>query len=629
MNKISNISLTPNSITYISYIYPVKKEDKYISSPAENTVISDYLYASAISNIPLVQKAENRNAESFNYKNNLRTMIQNNESVMLAIAPRTFTAKDTNGDEKISLRLGEKPGTLLSAISRLDELKNDGINTIHILPIHPPGLKNAMGTAGSLYSPARFLEKDGSLAIDPIIIDKNDSRTPSEQFKAFIDECHKRDIKVMLDLPSCASVSWFEAEKELMAFGRNGEDKTPQGWADIRMFEPWDDETKRTLNPKLLEMHKQYVDACIDLGIDGIRADVARAKPTEFWDIIIPYSRSKDPEFAWLGEAYTYECASPQVNMPYDRPEDSLRAGFDEYYGQYHIFHEWKDAKEFNDYIKLNLDMSHRLPAGKSCIGSFATHDDTSPMTHGGANFCNMTTIIQSTIPMCNPYFVDGFQSGDYYDYNYSHKDNDETVTYKMVKEQDFEAHDSEKEFQTEGYHNYQYSPKDNAQEGLVKQPHFEMEHHAFKLDIFNLSRQPGGNDPDIGRVMRETLKMRNANKDLFADKNSSFIVLDKYGDKKDQIIAYARHNNGRTAVVIANKNPNRRLTGTIKIPGLLETQELKNMTPSYGEKSRFQVAENEIRVDLSPSGAYVFEIDTPNIEEDCKENVFRQKVSE
>ena len=53
------------------------------------------------------------------------------------------------------------------------------------------------------------------------------------------------------------------------------------------MFEPWADEAERTLNPKLLEMHKQYVDACIDLGIDGIRADVARAKPPEFWDVLI------------------------------------------------------------------------------------------------------------------------------------------------------------------------------------------------------------------------------------------------------------------------------------------------------------------------------------------------------
>ena len=628
-----------NSIRYKVNTVSAPIHTTFISKPDNNelinkdsALISNYLQSIANSNIPAIKKVSiNFKGNNF-YKNNLRTMIQNNESVMIAIAPRTFTAQDTNGDEKISLNLGEKPGTLLSAIDRLDELKNDGINTIHLLPIHPPGLKNAMGTAGSLYSPAKFVEEDGTLAIDPIIVDKNDPRTASEQFKAFVNECHKRDIKVMIDLPSCASISWFEDETELMAFGRNGEDKTPQGWEDIRMFQPWDDQTKRSLNPKLLEMHKQYVDACIDLGIDGIRADVARAKPTEFWDILIPYSHTKDPEFAWLAESYTYECASPQVNMPYDRPEDLLRAGFDDYYGQYHIFHEWKDAKEFNEYIKLNLDMSHRLPAGKSCIGSFLTHDDTSSMTHGGENYCNLTTVIQSTIPMCNPYFVDGFQSGDYYNYQYSHQDHDETVTYKIVDEETYnkERNGLYKDVviyeKSEGYKDYQYSPKDNK-EGIVKLSHLKMEHHAFKLDIFNLSRKPGGDHPDIGRVMRETLEMRKNNLDLFADRNSSFIILDKKGDKKDQILAYARHNNGRTAVVIANKNPNRNLTGTIKIPGLKSTQELINMAPSYGEKSRFQVAENEIRVDLAPASAYVFEIDTPNIENDRKGNVFKQKV--
>ena len=271
--------------------------------------------------------------------------------------------------------------------------------------------------------------------------------------------------------------------------------------------------------------------------------------------------------------------------------------------------------------------MSHRLPAGKTCIGSFMTHDDVTAMNHGGPNHCNMTTIIQSTIPMCNPYFVDGFQSGDYYDYNYSHKNDIETATYKIVNKDEYKPTNPDGVFLTKGYYDYQYSIKDNANEKMVKEPHYEMEHHAYKLDIFNLSRKPGGKFPDIGRVMREALQMRTNNKDLFSDKNSSFIVLDKVGDKKDQIIAYARHNNGRTAVVIANKNPNRNMTGTIKVPGLSQNQELKNMAPSYGDKSKFQVAQGEIRVELTPASAYVFEINTPNIEKDCKSNVFRQKV--
>ena len=549
---------------------------------ADSNVSAKYLENLARLNAPAVKKIDLAAANKAPYKNNLRTMIQNNQAVMMAIVPRTFTAQDLNGDDKVTLSTGEKCGTLLSAISRLDELKADGINTIHILPIHPPGKKNAMGTAGSLYSPAKYVTDDG----DPMIVDKNDPRTPDEQFKALIDECHKRGIRVMLDLPSCASVDMFEAEPELMAYGRNGEDKTPQGWADIRMFEPWADEAERTLNPKLLEMHKQYVDACIDLGIDGIRADVARAKPPEFWDVLINYSRKRDPEFAWLAESYTYECASPMVNMPYDRPEDLLRAGFDEYYGQYHIFHDWRNCSDFNDYVKLNLDLSHRLPAGKSVIGSFLTHDDSSSMIHGGENFCKLTTILQSTIPMCNPYFIDGFQTGDYYDYKYRDTENIETYTEKTL-----------------------------------------MNEHRYRLALFNLSRKPGGDCPDIERVMKGVLKMRTENLDVLADKNSSFIELDKREDKYDQIITYARHNNGRTILVVANKNPNRNVTGIIEIPGLKETQKLENMVPEYGETSEFQVSENELRVNLAPADAYVFEIDTPNLENDRKEHAFKQKV--
>ena len=585
MIKIANLKLNGvNSLTFQSQNYqtaPIKKEQNNRSKANEN-----YLDNLAMINAPAVKRIEINQQTEKPYNNNLRSMIRNNESVMLAIVPRIFNAKDLDGDDRISIKKGEQVGTFLNAIERLDELKADGFNTIHILPIHPTGKKNAMGTAGSLYSPLKFIEDNGDLAIDPTLIDSKDSRTPNEQFKAFIDECHKRNIKVMLDLPSCASVELFENEPELMAFGRNGEDKTPQGWEDIRMFEPWADVTNRELNPALYEMHRQYVDACIDLGIDGIRADVARAKPTEFWDKLITYSHTKDPEFGWLAESYTYECASPMINMPFDRPEDLLRAGFDDYYGQYHIFHDWRSASEFNDYIKLNLDLSHKLPSGKSVIGSFLTHDDVSSMLHGGENFCKLTTVLQSTIPMCNPYFVDGFQTGDYYDYKYRNTVDPETRTDRL-----------------------------------------ESNEHRYHLAIFNLARKPGGNSPDIERVIQGCTKMRSENLDVLADRHSSFIEFDKREDKNDQIITFARHNNGRTILVVANKNPNRNVTGIIEIPGLKSDQKLVNMVPEYGEKSEFQVSANELKVNLAPADAYVFEIDTPNIENDRKGHAYRQKV--
>ena len=52
-------------------------------------------------------------------------------------------------------------------------------------------------------------------------------------------------------------------------------------------------------------------------------------------------------------------------------------------------------------------------------------------------------------------------------------------------------------------------------------------------------------------------------------------------------------------------------------------------MVPEYGEKSEFQVDANEMKVNLAPADAYVFEIDTPNIEEDRKGHVYKQKVND
>ena len=558
----------------------INKPAANISSPeikvaqkSNSALLNAYLNNLALINIPAVKQTNP--SVSGNYHNNLKTLFNNNEAKILAIIPRTFNAKDLNGNEYIDG--AEQHGTFLNAIERLDEVKAAGFNTLHILPIHPTGKLKAMGTAGSLYSP-----KD-MLAIDPNLVDPKDPRSDKEQFKAFIDECHKRGIKVMLDMPSCASYDMFLEHPEWMAVERDGLAKTPQGWNDIRMFQPWEDEGRRTLNPELLELHKKYVDFCIDLGIDGIRADVARAKPVEFWDVIIPYSHMLDPEFGWLAETYTYEDASPQANMPYDRPEDSLRAGFDSIYGQYHIFHEWANASTFINYVKEQLEMSYRLPKGKSLIGSFATHDDISPMYHGGSDYCNLTMGLQATLPMINPYIVDGYQSGDYYQYPYEGKNSVETQT-------------------------------DNH----------EMMVHRGRLDIFNLSRKPGGKEPEIGDFMTSAFKL----KDNYADiiNKGTFIPLNKIDDKNDQVIAYIRHLNGKTLLVVANKNVNRSVACKITIPTLKASEPLKNLLPSYGKESSLQARENELAVDLGPARIHVFEINTPAIEKYCK-NVYRQNI--
>lgn len=503
---------------------------------------------------------------STTYKNNLRERFQNNDAKIMGVIMRNFGAEDKTGNQL--LRDGDIRGNFNNAVKRLDEMKRLGVNTLHVLPIHPAGKTNAFGTAGSVYAPEDFLK------IDPALADPNDPRPVEEQFKGFCDECHKRGISVMLDIPSCASYDLFNARPELMAFEKDGTPKTPGGWADIRMFNPWKDETKKELNPELLQMHKDYVDMYMGLGVDGFRVDVARTKPTQFWDILTNYSREKDPQCAWLAESYTYEDGSPQLNMNYDRPQDSLRAGFDSYYGQYHIFHEWTKANELVDYVRENINMSNELAPGKSVIGSFGTHDDISIMNHGGVTYTNLVSGIQATLPMLNPYYFDGYQSGDEYLYDFEGTTDKQTDT------------DSE-----------------------------ECTVHNGRPDIFNFSRPLIGDHPECGDFMANTLEVRNNPKYHDILTKGSFIPL-KTNNSGDQIITFARHLNGKTLLVVANRDVNSRQTGSIEVPGLSENQKLSNLFASYGENSTLQAADGKINVDLGPGRIHLFEIDTPNIEQ-------------
>ena len=574
------------------------------------------------------------------YKNNLRSMFQNNQAVIYAMVPRTFNAKDTNGNGLIEGN--EEPGYFTNMVERLDELKSYGVNTLHWLPINPPGKYAAKGSAGSVYAPLDYL------SIDPKLDDPRNPKSVYEEAKDAIKECHKRDIKVMLDLPSCMSVDLYESRPDLRATDAEGKPKTPEGWEDIRMFNPWQDADKRILNPALVDYHKKFIDMCIDLGIDGIRADVGRAKPPEFWDIITSYARSKDPEFGFLAECYTYEDASPMKNMPADRPEEALEAGFDTYYGQYHIFHSWK-AKDFHKFVEENLEMSKRHEKGKSLIGSFATHDDKSPMSNGGPDYCMMTNVLQATLPMTNPYVISGFESGDRYLYPYDKKYVDKTFNQllenKVYKEavdawlggNRFEYKDSLKKLLS--------GPDGNRKvEDLANDPEYKhiiesfdtldttkdnIRHyvHTEFLDIFNESRKPGGEHPEIGKHMGYLMNVVRPKYGEVITKGQ-YIELKVDNNGRDEVIAYARCKDGKTLVVIANHDVNARQKVKVKVPGMKETQALSDLSPKYGTGSVWTAKNGEIDIDLGPAQAHIFEIDDPNLPKLVKpQDVYQQNL--
>ena len=123
---------------------------------------------------------------------------------------------------------------------------------------------------------------------------------------------------------------------------------------------------------------------------------------------------------------------------------------------------------------------------------------------------------------------------------------------------------------------------------------------------------------------MTSAFNMRDKYNDVIS--KGTFIQLDKENDKNDNIIAYARHYNGKTLLVVANKNVNRAVACKIKVPTLKADQELNNLLPSYGKESVIQTKDNELCVDLGPATVHVFEIDTPNIENFC-DKIYKQNL--
>ena len=431
---------------------------------------------------------------------NLRTMFQNNQAVIYAINLRSFNADDKNGNGIIEFSLGETSGTFINAIERLDELKELGINAVHLLPITPVGEMKALGTAGSLYALSEFRTFNLQLA------DAQSELPIKKQAKMFVDECHKRNIKVIVDLPSCGAYDLFLNRPDLFVLDNEGACYIPSDWMDVRLFNVPDDNS--LFKSDIFIFHKIFVNNLIDIGADGIRADVATIKPYIFWKELIKYARSKNPDFMFLAEASEAWTQPASDKAYFSDYKKLLEAGFDGYYGNYFDFKNWKTADKLHNSVLNRNKILKKYNEKKSVIGSFETHDEVSPLIIGGEAYAKMIIWLNATLPL-NPYYVDGFLQGDDYIYDYSHKKASETYT------------DNE----------YYYV-------------------HQGQIDIFNFSRKPQGDTDVLLNEHKTAMLLRNNYKEVI--EKGKYLPLKTDNNK---IFAYQRFLNGKSVVVIMNRN--------------------------------------------------------------------------
>lgn len=469
------------------------------------------------------------------WQNDLRTKFLNNEAIIMEINLRSFNSKDLNEDGFIQEENGEERGTFINAIKRLDELKNLGINTLHILPITPTGKLKALGTAGSLYSAASFdsLNKD--------LYDKNSPLSLEDQARKFIEEAHKRNIRVIIDVPACASYDLYLERPDLFVSTPTGEPIVPSDWTDVRLLEAG---TEDKINPNVYSLYKDFVKYVINLGADGIRADVAHSKTAAFWRELIKFSRNKDSEFLWLAESSEswHDAISPQA--PFTPYNELLDAGFDGYYGSFFNLKNWKTAKELHNQISFTLNETKKFNEKKSVIGAFTTHDEVSPILLKGPALSDMMIWLNATLPV-NSYSVDGFQTGDDYYYKKGNKIADNSNTDDDI--------------------------------------YFT---HRGQIDIFNLSRKPQGKYPQLknsfllgNNIKNSIVPVLNEGNYTPLKTNNQKVFAYQIGNNIKKVITIGNldfENSQKVIVSVPKFNPQKQNFLPIKISSMPETKKGK-----------------------------------------------------
>jgi len=177
-------------------------------------------------------------------------------------------------------------GDFNAITGRLDELQDLGVDILWLMPIHPIGEKMKKGSLGSPYAVRDFY------AINP-------NYGTETEFKRLVEEAHKRDFRVVLDIVT-GHTSWDSVLMEHPEFYEKDDDgkiipPNPE-WTDVAAL----DYENIDLRRYMIDMMKYWLD---EFGVDGFRCDVAFAVPIDFWETAREELTQINPEVILFADA--------------------------------------------------------------------------------------------------------------------------------------------------------------------------------------------------------------------------------------------------------------------------------------------------------------------------------------
>ncbi|MFP4478386.1 MAG: alpha-amylase family glycosyl hydrolase [Candidatus Izemoplasmatales bacterium] len=188
---------------------------------------------------------------------------------------------------QIYVRNFSKEGNFKAVIDDLDRIKALGVDVILLLPIHPIGEVDRIGSLGSPYS----------------IKDYNAIREElgtKQDFQDLIDAVHGKKMKLMMDIVynhTAKDSKYHHNHPEWYFKNEEGESTSKVNkWTDVYDFNFSSD---KALWFELLNILVDYT----RMEVDGFRVDTASMIPLDFWKMARRQVNKFNRNFIWLSES--------------------------------------------------------------------------------------------------------------------------------------------------------------------------------------------------------------------------------------------------------------------------------------------------------------------------------------
>ncbi|MDR0799052.1 MAG: T9SS type A sorting domain-containing protein [Dysgonamonadaceae bacterium] len=185
---------------------------------------------------------------------------------------------------EVNVRNFSQSGNFNGLKAELPRLKELGVDILWLMPVHPIGVQNRVGSKGSPYSVRDYK------AVNP------DYGTAAD-FKALVAAAHSNGMEIWIDWVANHTAwdhVWVSSHIDYYASNNGQRPYSPNGWNDVIQL----DVNNQNMRAAMIDAMKYWI---TEFDIDGFRCDYATGLPVSFWTAVCS-SVNAVKNVSWLAE---------------------------------------------------------------------------------------------------------------------------------------------------------------------------------------------------------------------------------------------------------------------------------------------------------------------------------------